>query len=1204
MVQPSHSQIQHTAMSDTECQERATIPEEGIIETDTSPSVTEEPSDENDKEQNAENTIDNDDNNSVIQEGSKEDNSADLSIDRAGEGKEEENVEDNSNKFVVEDSEEEGSDGESSHKDHTEEVVTNELNGEDTVGSKDNEDDESKSEADVEADDIVDGHSREAPEETSEKPTEETIESELIIEPTDAHTPIIDTVGRHTDTVSESAAQQGSKNISLNDESAPESVSEHVQETNRIGSDVSIKEDVLEAGKLPSIAFAAESSAITERKESPIRKAEEQNPYIDINDGGSGSGQAKIENTITMQPYVIPDSDDSASPVEVPEYSDVKELKIPEIPQLPSYHYTIDKAKLEQLKSLTKNFLFGLAVVDFDHTRGPELTNWLDDEVLEAGNESAVSQLAKEKIEYYSKIWPYLAFQALPDGVHMYDETFTQFTLCYDELKKSQVELPFDQFDVVSEVEDEEESSEEVTGSSKQNEENDTSEKFENVELEEGSNNEPIRELAKREVITMEDPNQGIVTLFGCACIRQVETSLLTNMRQDMKRSVVQKSVILITRCPLPIQLKEQLSIVTKSWFEQYDFTDVDILKMLYRNISTTYNSNGYVIKDDNLFELKEESANSESEGSEKVLKESDFYMGLNFQETVHKMRRNLMVIYKCLLLGESRILFFSKDLNALSNVQYCLIGLVSNLILKLSDAGYPLTDDYFRSIRKKADSLKSSDRSSMLKFMGLPLHLFGYGSFFQPYLTLQQLSYINNVNTNSFLVGSSNDIILEHKKEWFDVVVHLDEKDTGLLSTFGYTNNGCRIEILNKSLKDKLSLTWADKKFIDHIVNSVDAHFQERKVEDKNGDGNAEVEYALQDAQLDDVTSAIDGDSRLTSKLKTSSSNSTSVVKKPVSTFNSKTINSNTSMDNESYEGGDDFIRSQFEDYLIGFLSTVKYDTFLQKEKLNNGDDEIKNNLKLDLFENEITKFNGKYAGAFKNSTVYKHWNEITEDELFNFFEPTHVGVNIGKQSRPETDDESVERKPKFGGEVFKSWISKWGQSSAKDQDKMIEEDKPVTNSEACVTDDATNINTESEPSISETKSQTDSKGAINFAATTATVKTGMNGFGRDVGQFFKKLGDNTKYYAQQTHAQTQHQSMSGTAEKVAETEEPISEVGDNDELLEKDVTPELPEATPSEDCSSADKQPPIPARAGSPPVVDVQAGVEKLRGLFAWKK
>ncbi|OXT09817.1 hypothetical protein B9K06_27130, partial [Bacillus sp. OG2] len=52
-------------------------------------------------------------------------------------------------------------------------------------------------------------------------------------------------------------------------------------------------------------------------------------------------------------------------------------------------------------------------------------------------NEDIVNKLINKKVQHYSKIWPYLAFQALPDGVHMYDETFTQFTLCYDELKKS-----------------------------------------------------------------------------------------------------------------------------------------------------------------------------------------------------------------------------------------------------------------------------------------------------------------------------------------------------------------------------------------------------------------------------------------------------------------------------------------------------------------------------------------------------------------------------------------------------------------------------------------------------------------------------------------------------------------------------------------------------------------------------------------------
>lgn len=760
----------------------------------------------------------------------------------------------------------------------------------------------------------------------------------------------------------------------------------------------------------------------------------------------------------------------------------------------PVYKYIENKTKQEKLKELTSNFVFGLAVVDFDHIKGPELTYWLDDEVIAAYDDDrqdqSVEQLLKQKVKYYSKIWPYLAFQALPDGVHMYGETFTQFTLCYDELKKTDVELDFDLVDLVfdddkdARGEDGKTGPEVDSGKEKAKEEDKEGEKeegeeeavkdaadgtnvdteangkFVNVDLSTQDETEtdevPLEKVRTRPVVVMEDPNQGVITLFGCACIRQLESALLKKTDQKtVKRSVVQKSVILLTRSPLPIQLREKLSIVTQSWFEQCDFSDREILKALYVHISNTYNKHGYLIEDDDLYEVKS-GANSGSgavavdEGC-KIIKESDFYMGLNFQEVVLKLRRQLLVLFKCLVLAKYRILFFSKDLNALSNTQYCLIGLISNLLLNLSDSGYPLSDSFLHEEKLKSQSLKSSDRSSILRFLGLPLRVFGFGSFFQPYLTLQQLSYITNVNTKSFVVGSSNDIILEHKKEWFDVIVYLDEKDGGL---FG--SGGCKVEILNRSLKDKVGLTWEDRKFVDYVIQCVDTHHLQDEKEDE------------EDEQGEDATAAGDGDGSERSKPKSKS----------------KTVNSNTSIDNGAYKGGDDFIRSQFEDYLIGFLSCVKYDDFLRREERS----DVVEQLKLDNVGNDIGRFNAKWVDEFRRSTVYEHWNEITENELFNFFEPQHVGKDIGRTEMGES---------RFrGGAVFRSWLSKWKEPSREPSREPQEKDTTP--------EDAKDGSDAGAGAGAAADADADADANVPGAKT-------VNTFGRDVGLFFKRIGDNT---------------------------------------------------------------------------------------------
>lgn len=730
---------------------------------------------------------------------------------------------------------------------------------------------------------------------------------------------------------------------------------------------------------------------------------------------------------------------------------------------LPMYKYVEVKSKTEQLKKLTANFVFGLAVVDFDHIKGPELTYWLDDDVINIEYPQEQQSAIDEKVKHYSKVWPYLPFQALPDGVHMYDETFTQFTLCYDELRKNNVELSFDKIDIVTEGDGNEEENEEAKEEELieqeglvgvENADNHVDE-FENVDLTPASCQPTISRDEKRPIIVMEDPHQGIVTLFGCACIRQVESTLLKNVDQNMlKRSVVQKSVILLTRSPLPIQLREKLSIITQSWFEQFDFTDLEILKALYNDLSTTYNKQGYRIEDDDLYDVKKK-----NDGEVKIIKESDFYMGLNFQKVVQGMRRHLLTIFKCLLLGDCRILFFSKDLNELSNSQYCVIGLISNLLLNLEDCGFPLIDKHLHELNIKTQSLKGSDRSSILKFLGLPLDIFGIGAFFQPYLTLQQLSYITNTNTKSFVVGSSNDIILEHKKEWFDIVVYLDEKENGLFGSLGSYYNGCKIEILDKKLKDKLSLTWYDKKFIDYIIDCVESHYSNDEKEERDELETEELEQSK--------TNLSEGSSNI----------------------NSKTVNSNLSIDNGIYKGGDDFVRSQFEDYLVGFLSCVKYDIFLQREKEKQQQREVdlvQEHLKLDLYENDVNKFNSAYVELFKTSCVFTHWNQVTEDELFNFFEPRHLGkksANHGNEA------------PKFkGGEVIKGWFSKLREASAPTKDSVTAshdvEDKDLVEEDKERND---NRDKSSEENL-----------VSNPAAVPNSFRDAMNSWGRDVGGLF----------------------------------------------------------------------------------------------------
>lgn len=71
-------------------------------------------------------------------------------------------------------------------------------------------------------------------------------------------------------------------------------------------------------------------------------------------------------------------------------------------------------------------------------------------------------------------------------------------------------------------------------------------------------------------------------------------------------------------------QLKERLSIVTKAWFAQKDFTDITILQDFQESLAKS-------------FKDQED--------------ERDQFFGLSLREMIHEFKHQTLVLFKCLLL-------------------------------------------------------------------------------------------------------------------------------------------------------------------------------------------------------------------------------------------------------------------------------------------------------------------------------------------------------------------------------------------------------------------------------------------------------------------------------------------------------------------------------------------------------------------------
>ncbi|KAH7925580.1 hypothetical protein BV22DRAFT_1195061 [Leucogyrophana mollusca] len=263
-------------------------------------------------------------------------------------------------------------------------------------------------------------------------------------------------------------------------------------------------------------------------------------------------------------------------------------------------------------------------------------------------------------------------------------------------------------------------------------------------------------------------------TIFGISCNRQIATSALLVKDVDVTRSIVQKAVVVLASKPVFGPIRDKLGVVTRALFEQRDFRDLDILVDFGASLEISLRTQ---------------------------LTESGLYIGTSLREFVHTFRHRTLVLLKALML-QKKIMFFGHPVERLCTYQYSLVSLVPGLLQTLEDCGSPPLAARAPTLSRPS-SLRTSDRKSMMAYMGLPLDLFGKDAFFQPYLPLQQLDLLKD--SQGWLCGSTNTIVTQQKE-----IELLINTETALL------------EFRNPRLERLAGLTAADRKWMDEIVRDV----------------------------------------------------------------------------------------------------------------------------------------------------------------------------------------------------------------------------------------------------------------------------------------------------------------------------------------------------------------------------------------------
>lgn len=243
-------------------------------------------------------------------------------------------------------------------------------------------------------------------------------------------------------------------------------------------------------------------------------------------------------------------------------------------------------------------------------------------------------------------------------------------------------------------------------------------------------------------------------TIFGISCNRQIAASELLVKDADVTRSTVQKAVVILASKPVFGPIRDKLGVVTRALFEQRDFSDPGILVDFAASLEISLRSQ---------------------------LTESGLYMGTSLRELVHTFRQRTLILLKALIL-QKRIMFYGHPVERLCTYQYSLISLLPGLLQTLEDCGSPPLAARAKTLTKP-NSLKTSDRKSMMAYLGLPLDVFGKDAFFQPYIPLQQLDMIKE--TGSWLCGSTNSIVTQQKE--IDLLVNVSFSVLSFGIVFGY---------------------------------------------------------------------------------------------------------------------------------------------------------------------------------------------------------------------------------------------------------------------------------------------------------------------------------------------------------------------------------------------------------------------------------
>jgi len=267
--------------------------------------------------------------------------------------------------------------------------------------------------------------------------------------------------------------------------------------------------------------------------------------------------------------------------------------------------------------------------------------------------------------------------------------------------------------------------------------------------------------------------------LYGVACFQQISSKELKVKTDDVTRTTVQKSIVILLQKPLFGYILTKLNLVTQAYFNERDFSRTGILKDTYIALNQSL------------------SAMDPSP--------SLYFTGLSVGDLILLLKQKVILLAKLLLL-EKKVVFWG------SPVGHVCCTLLSILSL------YPGFFQYnaLGGVSSEIKGHPIENSSSKKDHYGLPLDLFGEDYVLHPYLSMQQMNDVKAENIKGFVIGSSNMLFKHQSHVSWDVLVDLEKNE---------------VIIPDNDLAQELILSTEDLRFADFLVSSVVEYQKESKI-------------------------------------------------------------------------------------------------------------------------------------------------------------------------------------------------------------------------------------------------------------------------------------------------------------------------------------------------------------------------------------